>query len=258
MTCTFMALKGINGNGYYDNCEIVDLVDEVRFHNSYNESDTSTFTTDLVTLYDAGLVFSDAMPDITANSSALLNSFSSTFQSPDDIITLVRHSKHKLTHANNTLNKACLLIERGKEIVGDFEKGVLDCMTQLRNTPIPDGTPGFKDIYNQIIVFLTSFQDNLQKVDGVTDQTIKDSVHNFLTTVLQPSIDSANLNQPYETYHTCFNEKTTDVEDKLKDVLKDLQDLLHVEPQQQTYVAIYKNASTQIFSRRSHQIPAIF
>lgn len=217
-------MSGVNGNGYYANCEKVDGVDVIRFHYGINETVPSTFTMELMTLYDAALVFSDGMANITENKSALLNSVSYTFDIIDDIFTIVRHSKSNIPELS-AINRAYKIIQGGKEAVNNLIQTVSDCMTELRNTPIPEGKPTIPDIYNTIIEFVTTFQEDVEKIDGVIDETIKENVHNFVATVLQPMIDSAQLHEPYNKYHLCVDEKVIDVKARLKKLLQDLKDL---------------------------------
>lgn len=218
---TFQAAKG---NGDYENDESTDLIDIVRFHNDLDDS----FNSDLEVLYNYSMEFSDAIPGITKKQSALLDGYSGLIEAPDKILTLLSHNKAKFKD-EELLKQACYHIKIGRGIVLNFTKDIYECMADLRDTKIPEGKPTFEMIYKRLHKYLQKFGTDVQDVDGVVNENIRDSVHQFLETELKPVINDAGLTEPLTTYYQCNQNKRNEVSVKLFDLLKDLEPLFHTQ-----------------------------
>jgi len=216
---SYSALEGTRGNQDYTNADLIYYVFAVSFQWGINESDE--FRSDLRALYTVATQFSDALPNITNDKSALLIEFSDSGDVANKVIALIQDNPKKFED-QGTLSKACAYIQNGKEIVDNLTKEVLQCIAAFRVTQIPDGKPTFERIYNVIIEYLKVFQADVQKVDGNIDQSIKDKLRKFLASDLQPLIDDAGLNEPLKEYYSCDSDKFSQASEKLSTLSNDL------------------------------------
>lgn len=220
---TFKALKEAQGNQNYPNDQLIENVDVVRFHQSFGEK--TEFDNELEQLYYLAMDFSDAMPDITNNKSALLDGYNGSIEAISETISMIRYRKG-IFNDEDILKQACQYIQNAREIVDNLTKGVFQCMSDFRATKIPDGKETFKTIYDMIIDFLSGFQDDVEKTNGDIDQNIKNNVHQFYNMKLQPMINNAGLTEAVATYYQCNRNKSDEAGGKLKELLENVKDLL--------------------------------